>query len=370
METEKKARLLLIICIFGCFLAGLLFVFWVKIAQKHQVAAFSGDAYSAKRIILPFYKPLIRVYAVLFFIISGILCFAFLDPGPIHRFYEYYGFALLVLYSIVPCLLLQTSASLKALWRTFYQITPWWAITTIFWGLSFLKNTTGLAFHYLFIFTAISFPIVIAVGILTKCIYSRVQLGSLSNRNTTDLLLIFAILYGILTFASVTAIGIDFDVDILLVIIYFFTNVFYPFAMYRTLIADTKFWRGLGKHNQGGIKLETELRESGIDVHRPTMELNIISDSFQSMMADNNDITVDFAFLQLERLIGEGATAKVFRGKLKGKLVAVKLSTPPEITEEVLDIFVAEARIASTLRHRNIVQFLGICVRPPQVSFL
>jgi len=52
--------------------------------------------------------------------------------------------------------------------------------------------------------------------------------------------------------------------------------------MNRTLLADTKFWRGLGKHNQG-INIDNELRESGVDIHRPTMELGIASSSFQKM---------------------------------------------------------------------------------------
>ena len=39
---------------------------------------------------------------------------------------------------------------------------------------------------------------------------------------------------------------------------------------------------GLGKHNQG-IQIHEELRESGIDIHRPTMELGVAASSFQTM---------------------------------------------------------------------------------------
>lgn len=299
------------------------------------------------------------MFAVAFGILGLSLSLMFLnDSIPIHRIFEFYGFLLVVLYLVIPCFLLQTSASLKALWRTLNRVVPWFLSTSILWGLSFLQFPTGFSFRILFYISGIAFPIFVSIGILTKLLSSRVQIGSLSNRNSTELLLLYSILYGLTMFLSVMS-PLVFGLDIFFTIFSFMTNQLFPFAIYRTLIADTKFWRGLGKHNQGGMNLDDDLRSSGIDVHRPTMDLSIVASSFQSMMADINDITVDFAYLQLERLIGEGATSKVFRGKLKGKLVAIKLSTPPEITEEVIDIFVAEAKVASSLRHRNIVQFLG-----------
>lgn len=87
-------------------------------------------------------------------------------------------------------------------------------------------------------------------------------------------------------------------------------------------------------------------------------------------MSQIDDITIDFAFLQLDKLIGQGATSKVFLGKYKRKLVAIKLLTPPEITEEVIDVFVSEAKTSAALQHPNIVQFIGICVRPPSIAMV
>jgi hypothetical protein len=361
---------LLTILAFACLISSVYFIFWIQVARKHQEKAYAGDKKSAKRIILPFYRPLIKVYATVFLLLGISVCLLFIDLSiNVHRALEYYGFFILFLYSFIPFFLRQSSASVKAVWRTLYQILPWYLLSTLFWGLSFLSFPAGLSFFILFLLLSTCFPIFVMIGILTKYLSSRVQIGSLSNRNSTELILVYAILYGLCLLVGKINCKFTIYTDTLLVIFIFLANQLFPFVMYRTLIADTKFWRGLGKHNQGGLVVGDSLRQSGIDVHRPTMEMSIVGSSFQSMMADINDITVDFAYLQLERLIGEGATSKVFRGKLKGKLVAVKLSTPPEITEDVIDIFVSEARIASALRHRNIVQFLGICVRPPQVIY-
>jgi serine/threonine protein kinase len=96
----------------------------------------------------------------------------------------------------------------------------------------------------------------------------------------------------------------------------------------------------------------------------------VITSTFQDMMAGIDNISVDFAYLQLERIIGHGATSEVYCGRYKKKLVAIKLSNPPEVTEEAIDVFVAEAKIAASLNHTNIVQFVGICVRPPQIAMV
>ncbi len=376
---------LLVILVVGCMCSAGCFIFWLFVAHHHQIKAYAGDERSAKRIILPFYQPFIRYFAILFLILGCCLCLLFSsDEILFSRLLQYYGFFVLSIYFLIPSFLLQTSASTKALARTFYQLFPWWFGCTMFWSLSFLADSVfPQLFFSCFLITATAVPVCVCIGILTKQLYSRVQVGSKSNRNTTELVLVFSVVFATYLTLTVSLASVEGNhsnnddapyhqrqiiLDAVFSCFIFVTNQLFPFALFRTLIADTKFWRGLGKHNQGGINQDETLRQSGIDVHRPTMEMNVISSTFQVMMADNNDITVDFAYLQLDQLIGEGATAKVFRGKLKGKLVAIKLSTPPEITEEVLDVFVAESRIASHLTHRNVVQFLGICVRPPQVN--
>jgi serine/threonine protein kinase len=147
-------------------------------------------------------------------------------------------------------------------------------------------------------------------------------------------------------------------------------NQIFPFAIYRSLLADTKFWRGLGRHNQRGINVNDDLRDKGVTVSRPAMGLSVINSTLMDMMSNISNITVDFAYLQLERSIGHGATSEVYCGRYKNRLVAIKVSNPPEVTEEAIDVFVAEAKIASKLDHPNIVKFIGICVRPPQIAMV
>jgi len=182
----------------------------------------------------------------------------------------------------------------------------------------------------------------------------------------------FCILYYICLFQGNNHdINLKYLISLIITIVSCIWNQLFPFALYRTLIADTKFWRGLGRNNKG-IKVSKDIeKDSDISVHRPdNLNLSVASSNFQSMMADIGDISIDFAMLEIHKEIGKGATSKVYSGKYKRKIVAIKLSTPPEITQEVLDSFTAEAKIASKLVHNNIVKFIGICVRPPQIAMV
>eukprot|EP01035_Chromulina_nebulosa_P017726 gene17726-23318_t len=227
-------------------------------------------------------------------------------------------------------------------------------------------------------------PIILSVGILIGKIACRVQLKSVSNRNAIELLLVFSVLFFASNVSSVVLFGssklesniVSFNgISIYLSLVCLISNFFFPYALYRGLLADTKFWRGLGKHNQGGISNGGEL--SILDdvpiSTRPTastIELSIASSSFQKMMSDITDITIDFAYVQVDRRIGEGATSEVYCGRYSNIVVAIKVSTPPEITGDILDVFSAEAKICSQLKHKNVVTFHGICVRPPQIGMV
>ncbi|KAL1208672.1 Protein kinase STUNTED [Cardamine amara subsp. amara] len=67
-------------------------------------------------------------------------------------------------------------------------------------------------------------------------------------------------------------------------------------------------------------------------------------------------VTSDFS---TDNFIGKGGSSRVFRGCLSnGRVVAVKILKQ---TEDVLNDFVAEIEIITTLRHKNIISLLGFC---------
>ncbi|KAD3641117.1 hypothetical protein E3N88_30341 [Mikania micrantha] len=68
--------------------------------------------------------------------------------------------------------------------------------------------------------------------------------------------------------------------------------------------------------------------------------------------------------------IGEGAHAKVYEGKYKNKIVAIKLVNKGDTPEEIAKIegrFVREVAMLSKVQHKNLVKFIGACKEPMMV---
>nr|XP_043607700.1 serine/threonine-protein kinase STY13-like [Erigeron canadensis] len=68
--------------------------------------------------------------------------------------------------------------------------------------------------------------------------------------------------------------------------------------------------------------------------------------------------------------IGEGAHAKVYEGKYKNKIVAIKIVNKGDTPEEIAKIegrFVRETAMLSKVQHKNLVKFIGACKEPVMV---
>jgi serine/threonine protein kinase len=144
-------------------------------------------------------------------------------------------------------------------------------------------------------------------------------------------------------------------------------NMIFPFAIYKSLIADTKYWRGLGKYNRG-IGQNSCVGDSGAGGEVGPVSISVASTNMQNMM--NSHILVDFSHLKVGKRIGRGSTATVYKGEFKKQEVAIKVFIPPEITEDDVNSFSQEAGMAAGLIHKNIVKTIGICVRPPSIALV
>ena len=153
--------------------------------------------------------------------------------------------------------------------------------------------------------------------------------------------------------------------------------MFFPYAMFLCLYADTKYWRGIGKRNTGGINKRNSINTtsssslSTTTTQQPSMTVSVVSTDFQDMMSDVSDTVLDYAFIRVEEFIAKGATAEVYRAIWKNKVqIAMKVYTPSEITKEVIEELVLEGKVAIQLKHPNIVRYYGVCIRPPQISMV
>jgi hypothetical protein len=79
------------------------------------------------------------------------------------------------------------------------------------------------------------------------------------------------------------------------------------------------------------------------------------------------DFVLDFAQLNMGRVLGSGSSATVHYATLNGSPVAVKRFSVATITPESWRAFSKEMAICARVRHPNVVQTLGVCIQPPDL---
>eukprot|EP01117_Protostelium_nocturnum_P003651 TRINITY_DN14936_c0_g1_i1.p1 TRINITY_DN14936_c0_g1~~TRINITY_DN14936_c0_g1_i1.p1 ORF type:complete len:629 (+),score=258.47 TRINITY_DN14936_c0_g1_i1:114-2000(+) len=68
--------------------------------------------------------------------------------------------------------------------------------------------------------------------------------------------------------------------------------------------------------------------------------------------------------------LGSGAFGDVFKGKLRGKEVAVKKLTFQQFDQATLEEFLMEVAVMMKLRHPNVLLFMGACTSPGNLSMI
>mmetsp|Transcript_16662 Transcript_16662/g.24878 ORF Transcript_16662/g.24878 Transcript_16662/m.24878 type:complete len:544 (+) Transcript_16662:58-1689(+) len=87
-------------------------------------------------------------------------------------------------------------------------------------------------------------------------------------------------------------------------------------------------------------------------------------------MDDNQRPEIERKEIELDKLIGEGAFGKVYRGKARGKDVAVKVFKKENVSNTDLENFREEVKIMSKIYHPNILLFMGACTQGDEVMIV
>jgi tRNA A-37 threonylcarbamoyl transferase component Bud32 len=153
----------------------------------------------------------------------------------------------------------------------------------------------------------------------------------------------------------------------------FIWSLLFPYFLLPSLRADTQFWRGVGTSR--GISTENNGRSnqgssSTINECSNPVDMSIAANELQSMMVQLGRNLIDFAYLKKGRLLGRGASARVFEGSYKKNKVAIKVCSPTELSNEVIEAFITETKIMVDLDHINVVKFFGICLKPPDIALI
>jgi len=375
----------------GNILTASVFIYFIYLATWRRTLALQGNNDAATRIILPCYRPMFRGMAIVYVLSAVALsCSFFASQGPADQFYELQFASLMMLttFSVVPILLLQRSVTWKAFRTTACITFPCLVLGTLLWVLTTLYSNSSMLSTLFWILSG--FPsLCLSFGMRFGLIKSRVHMNSRSARASVDYMLVYSVFYCVMNILGIQPIrnyledksyrvhtkfqGDQSDLVLIAAIaavLSILWNQLFPWAMYASLLADTKFWRGLGRHNEHGFVVQDGAELDRERKRAPTMDIRLVTHDLQGVMREIGDVAVDFAFLEIHHEIGKGAHASVYYGKIKNEEVAIKLFTPEEVNQETIQEFVREAKLSMPLLHPNIVNFMGICIRPPEIAMI
>lgn len=380
-----------LITIFGSLIVSIQFHYFVKKQKKLENDAIAGDTDAAMKIILPCYTTLFQFMMYLYIAFAVAVSWTFMHPHAtgFARFatIQYFAYNQLVVYTWVPALFIQKHVSNGAFKRTAKLLFPWWALCTGLWIDSCVQDNKVV--DIFFTVSASVFPTMVVLAHFFRLIPSRLKFRELW----------VSMLYVSVYIFLFSVVNIVYDVwDIsdgdtrnsyskrrifagyTLSAFSFFWNLLFPVFMLPTMRSDTQFWRGMSSSRGlrgdsfhlrlselgsiSGSGSESSIGERGpVDMHLAAFQL-------PHMMKEIGQYTIDFTLLKIGKYLARGASAKVYKGTYKRNNVAIKIYSPPELTDEVIDAFQKETEIMFSFQHRNVVQFYGICVRPPDIALV
>nr|WIL59881.1 nodulation protein [Melilotus officinalis] len=106
-----------------------------------------------------------------------------------------------------------------------------------------------------------------------------------------------------------------------------------------------------------------------------------LNDQYQTRMESSPDCIqipfdgadvweIDPSQLKYENKVGSGSFGDLFRGSYCSQDVAIKVLKPERISTDMLKEFAQEVYIMRKIRHKNVVQFIGACTRPPNLCIV
>ncbi|ETO25795.1 hypothetical protein RFI_11343 [Reticulomyxa filosa] len=147
-----------------------------------------------------------------------------------------------------------------------------------------------------------------------------------------------------------------------------------PWLVYCVVRRDSLFWRNIYFHLQMSTKPSKMFYQSHWAPNQQfshQLEKGDLKDSLTDYLSTKVPI-IDFADIETDfEPIGKGSTAFVYPAWYrKTRHVAVKTFVLDELTLEGVATFFRESLLSVELKHENIVEFVGACVRPPEICLV
>ncbi|XP_062086878.1 serine/threonine-protein kinase STY46-like [Humulus lupulus] len=86
---------------------------------------------------------------------------------------------------------------------------------------------------------------------------------------------------------------------------------------------------------------------------------------------DGTDVwEIDLKHLKFEKMVASGSYGDLYKGTYCSQEVAIKILKPERINTDMQREFAQEVFIMRKVRHKNVVQFIGACTKPPSMCII
>ncbi|XP_073037296.1 serine/threonine-protein kinase STY46-like [Primulina eburnea] len=103
---------------------------------------------------------------------------------------------------------------------------------------------------------------------------------------------------------------------------------------------------------------------------RQKMEIKSESDHLE-IPTDGTDVwEIDPQFLKFESKVASGSYGDLYKGSYCSQEVAIKILKTERLNAELQKEFAQEVYIMRKVRHKNVVQFIGACTKPPNLCIV
>ncbi|KAJ8539586.1 hypothetical protein K7X08_013838 [Anisodus acutangulus] len=99
-------------------------------------------------------------------------------------------------------------------------------------------------------------------------------------------------------------------------------------------------------------------------------DINFTEDHVDTPNNGSEAWEIDNTLLKFEYKIATGSTGDLYKGSFHSQEVAVKVLKPECLNENVQNDFAQEVYILRKVRHKNVVQFIGACTKPPHLCII
>ncbi|KAJ0700111.1 putative dual-specificity kinase TKL-Pl-4 family [Helianthus annuus] len=120
--------------------------------------------------------------------------------------------------------------------------------------------------------------------------------------------------------------------------------------------------------------LEKKLLSLSQSSSSPLSELDQPSGPSQNRLTIPNDGTdvweIDSRFLILDHKVASGSYGDLYKGTYRSQEVAIKILKTERVNTDLQKEFAQEVYILRKVRHKNVVQFIGACTKPPSLCIV